>query len=114
MDEHPLAVPAPPLRPYVSGYAGYRQAGVPPGRHRGLPSPRLTLIFTLDEPLTLAGHPDPAQAPGTYSALLGGLHTRPAMITHQGVSPRSPWISLRRLVPCIARRSVSLGLGVRG
>ncbi|WP_239013192.1 DUF6597 domain-containing transcriptional factor [Streptomyces sioyaensis] len=84
MDEHPLAVPAPPLRPYVSGYAGYRQAGVPPGRHRGLPSPRLTLIFTLDEPLTLAGHPDPAQAPGTYSALLGGLHTRPAMITHQG------------------------------
>ncbi|MFI0905948.1 helix-turn-helix domain-containing protein [Streptomyces sioyaensis] len=84
MDERPLAVPAPPLRPYVSGYAGYRQAGVPPGRHRGLPSPRLTLIFTLDEPLTLAGHPDPAQAPGTYGALLGGLHTRPALITHEG------------------------------
>jgi hypothetical protein len=60
-DERPLAVPAPPLRPYVSGYAGYRQAGLPPGRHRGLPSPRLTLIFTLDEPLTLASHPDPAQ-----------------------------------------------------
>ncbi|WP_432000735.1 hypothetical protein [Streptomyces sioyaensis] len=57
---------------------------MPPGRHRGLPSPRLTLIFTLDEPLTLAGHPDPAQAPGTYSALLGGLHTRPALITHEG------------------------------
>ncbi|GAA2298422.1 helix-turn-helix domain-containing protein [Streptomyces caniferus] len=84
MDEHPLARPAPALRPYVSAYAGYRQAGVPPGRHRGLPSPRLTLIFTLDEPLTLAGHPDPGQAPGTYGALLGGLHTRPALITHQG------------------------------
>ncbi len=50
VDEHPLTRPAPPLRPYVSSYAGYRQAGVPPGRHRGLPSPRLTLIFTLDEP----------------------------------------------------------------
>ncbi|MFC9228253.1 helix-turn-helix domain-containing protein [Streptomyces decoyicus] len=84
MDEHPLARPAPPLRPYVSSYAGYRQAGVPPGRHRGLPSPRLTLIFTLDEPLTLAGHPDPGQAPGTYGTLIGGLHTGPALITHQG------------------------------
>ncbi|MFG2830921.1 helix-turn-helix domain-containing protein [Streptomyces sp. NPDC048434] len=84
VDEHPLALPAPPLRPYVSAYAGYRQAGVPPGRHRGLPSPRLTLIFTLDEPLTLAGHPDPGQAPGSYGTLLGGLHTRPALITHQG------------------------------
>ncbi|MGW7572675.1 helix-turn-helix domain-containing protein [Streptomyces sp. NPDC054765] len=84
MDEHPLAPPAPPLRPYVSSYAGYRQAGVPPMRHRGLPSPRLTLIFTLDEPLTLAGHPDPGQAPGTYGTLIGGLHTRLALITHQG------------------------------
>ncbi|MGW9426533.1 helix-turn-helix domain-containing protein [Streptomyces decoyicus] len=84
MDEHPLARPAPSLRPYVSSYAGYRQAGVPPGRHRGLPSPRLTLIFTLDEPLTLAGHPDPGQAPGTYGTLIGGLHTSPALITHQG------------------------------
>ncbi|MEU9118536.1 helix-turn-helix domain-containing protein [Streptomyces sp. NPDC048506] len=84
IDESPLASPAPPLRPYVSAYAGYRQAGVPPRQHRGLPSPRLTLIFTLDEPLTLAGHPDPGQAPGAYDTLIGGLHTRPALITHQG------------------------------
>lgn len=84
IDEHPLVRPAPRLRPYISTYAGYRQSGIPPGRHRGLPSPRLTLIFTLDEPLTLAGHPDPGQAPGTYGTLIGGLHTRPALITHQG------------------------------
>jgi len=31
---------------------------VPPARHRGLPSPYLTLIFTLDEPLTIEAHPD--------------------------------------------------------
>ncbi|WP_328547420.1 DUF6597 domain-containing transcriptional factor [Streptomyces platensis] len=84
VDEQSWVRPTPPLRPYVSDYAGYRQAGLPPGRHRGLPSPRLTLIFTLDEPLTLAGHPDPGQAPGTYDTLIGGLHTRPALIDHQG------------------------------
>ncbi|WP_078872046.1 helix-turn-helix domain-containing protein [Streptomyces sp. NRRL S-337] len=84
VDEQLIARPAPALRPYVSSYVAYRQAGVPPALHRGLPSPRLTLIFTLDEPLTLAGHPDPGQAPGSYVTLLGGLHTRPALITHQG------------------------------
>lgn len=84
VDEQSCVRPAPPLQPYVSEYAGYRQAGLPPGRHRGLPSPWLTLIFTLDEPLTLAGHPDPGQAPGTYETLIGGLHTRPALIDHQG------------------------------
>ena len=62
--------------------------GLPPGRaaawHRGLPSPYLTLIFTLDEPLTLAQRPDPRQPPGRYETLVGGLHARPALITHDG------------------------------
>jgi AraC-like DNA-binding protein len=57
---------------------------VPPARHRGLPSPYLTLIFTLDEPLTIVAHPDPGQPPGEYGALLGGLHSVPALITHAG------------------------------
>lgn len=84
VDEFPAAVPAPPLRPYIARYQGYRQRGVAPGRHRGLPSPFLTLIFTLDEPLTVAAHPDPGQPPGRYHDLLGGLHARPALITHDG------------------------------
>jgi len=46
------------LRPFVAGYSGYRQAGVEPARHAGLPSPYLTLIFTLDEPLRIAAHPE--------------------------------------------------------
>ncbi|MFE9424057.1 helix-turn-helix domain-containing protein [Kitasatospora sp. NPDC006697] len=84
IDESVRARPAAALRPYVAWYSGYRQAGVAPAVHRGLPSPYLTLILTLDDPLTLAAHPDPAQPPGEYRTLLGGLHTTPALITHQG------------------------------
>ena len=76
--------PAEPLRPYVAWYAGYRQRGLAPARHRGLPSPYLTLIFTLDEPMTMAAHPDPGQPPGEFGTLLGGLHCTPALIAHEG------------------------------
>jgi AraC-like DNA-binding protein len=84
IDEHCRRAPAEPLRPYVAWYTGYRQRGVPPARHRGLPSPFLTLIFTLDEPLVMLAHPDPKQPPGEFGALLGGLHSAPALIAHQG------------------------------
>ncbi len=77
-------VPPPPLRPLVAWYSGYRQAGLRPARHRGLPSPYLTVIITLDEPLCVAAHPDPRQPPGEFTTLVGGLHTSPAVITHQG------------------------------
>jgi AraC-like DNA-binding protein len=77
-------VPAPALRPFVAWYSGYRQAGIPPATHRGLPSPYLTLIITLDDPLDLAVPTDPARPPGRYRTLLGGLHTRPAIIRHDG------------------------------
>ena len=68
----------------MAWYAGYRQRGMPAARHRGLPSPYLTLIFTLDEPLTIEAHPDPGQPPGEFGTLLGGLHSAPALITHAG------------------------------
>ena len=84
VDEHHRGIPAEPLRRYVAAYTGYRQRGVPPARHRGLPSPYLTLIFTLDEPLTIVAHPDPGQPPGEFGTLLGGLHSVPALITHAG------------------------------
>ena len=84
VDEHCRRRPAEPLRPYVAYYTGYRQRGVPPARHRGLPSPFLTLIFTLDEPLVMLAHPDPRQPPGDFGALLGGLHSAPALIIHDG------------------------------
>src|SRR6266568_7529657 len=84
VDEHCRYVPAEPLRRYVAWYTGYRQRGVPPATHRGLPSPYLTLIFTLDEPLTIVAHPDRGQPPGEFGTLLGGLHSVPALITHGG------------------------------
>jgi AraC-like DNA-binding protein len=84
VNEHCRRAPAEPLRPYVAWYTGYRQRGVPPARHRGLPSPFLTLIFTLDEPLTVLAHPDPGQPPGDFGTLLGGLHSAPALIAHGG------------------------------
>lgn len=84
IDESVRARPAAGLLPFVGHYSGYRQAGVAPAVHRGLPSPDLTMIFTLDEPLELAAHSDPRQAPGRYSTLIGGLHVTPALITHDG------------------------------
>ena len=84
ISESVRARPAPGLAGLVAHYSGYRQAGVAPAAHTGLPSPFLTLIFTLHEPLTVARHPDPAQPAASYRALAGGLHTRPALITHDG------------------------------
>jgi AraC-like DNA-binding protein len=84
VDEHCRAKPAAPLRPYVASYTGYRQRGVPPALHRGLPSPFLTFIVTLDEPLVILAHPDPGQRPGHFATLLGGLHSAPALIAHEG------------------------------
>jgi AraC-like DNA-binding protein len=84
VDEHARRVPAAALRSYVAWYVGYRQRGMPPTVHRGLPSPFLTLIFTIDEPLTMAAHPDPRQVPGSFGTLLGGLHSAPALIAHEG------------------------------
>jgi AraC-like DNA-binding protein len=76
--------PHPALRPYIARMTGYRQEGLPPGVHRGLPSPHLTLIVTIDEPMVLSAHSDPNQPPGTYDALIGGLHTQPVIIAHPG------------------------------
>jgi AraC-like DNA-binding protein len=72
------------LRPYVGWYTGYRLVGGAPALHRGLPSPYLTMIVTLDDPLIMVEHPDPATPPGAYDTLVGGLHTTPAMIAHDG------------------------------
>jgi AraC-like DNA-binding protein len=84
VNEYAQARPSPELRAHVAFYSGYRQRGVPAGLHRGLPSPWLTLILTLDEPLVIAAHPDSRQAPGRYDTLIGGLHLTPALISMDG------------------------------
>ncbi|KAB8180010.1 helix-turn-helix domain-containing protein [Microbispora catharanthi] len=99
--------PAPALRPLVAWYTGYREAGVPPATHRGLPSPYLTVIVTLDDPLVVAAHPDPRTPPGSYDTLIGGLHTSPALITHDG---RQSGVQLA-LTPLGARALLGLPAG---
>ncbi|AGZ44517.1 helix-turn-helix domain-containing protein [Actinoplanes friuliensis] len=84
VDESAWARPAAALRPYVAHYSGWRQDGAPMVTHRGLPSPYLTLVLTLDDPLVVHAHPDRRQSPGRYDALLGGLHLSPALIAHGG------------------------------
>jgi AraC-like DNA-binding protein len=101
------AVPAAPLRPFIGWYSGYREAGVEPFRHRGLPSPYLTVIVTLDDPLVVTAHPDPSTPPGCYDSLVGGLHTTPALIAHDG---RQSGIQLA-LSPLGARALLGLPAG---
>lgn len=78
---HPLSAA---LQPFAVRCVGYRDAGVPPARHRGLPSPSLRLIVSLSEPVRIVVHPDPGQPGGEFDTLAGGLHTAPAVITHDG------------------------------
>lgn len=76
-------VPGPLLRPFVARMSGYRFAGFEAGVHAGLPSRHLTFVVAFDEPL-LVGSPD---APGRYErfdACVGGFHTRPVAIPHDG------------------------------
>jgi hypothetical protein len=63
LDEHVHGVPAEGLRPYVAWYTGYRQRGVPPA---------------------VLAHLDPAQRPGEFGSLIGGLHASQALIGHPG------------------------------
>ncbi|MEV7968356.1 helix-turn-helix domain-containing protein [Sphaerisporangium sp. NPDC088356] len=100
-------VPAAGLRPLVARYHGYREHDGAPGRHRGLPSPYLTVIITLDDPITVATHPDLRQTPGQYDTLVGGLHTSPALITHEG---RQAGVQLA-LSPLGTRRLLGLPAG---
>jgi hypothetical protein len=69
-DEYARYRPGSALRPFVDWGTGYRQSGIEPASFRGLPSPWLTLIVTLDEPLVIVQHPDPGQPPSTHDFLL--------------------------------------------
>ncbi|SEG72501.1 Helix-turn-helix domain-containing protein [Thermomonospora echinospora] len=79
------ATPSAPLASVVRRYVGYRQTGIPPGIHRGLPTRDLTFIVSLEAPVRTAAPPDPTQAPVSLQALVCGLHTRAALIARNPV-----------------------------
>ncbi|MGW5445373.1 helix-turn-helix domain-containing protein [Streptomyces asiaticus] len=70
----------------VVSAVGYRSHGIPPTLHRGLPSPYLTLIFSLDGPVVGGVTPEQARGPGASRTeiVVGGLHQRPAYIVQPG------------------------------
>jgi AraC-like DNA-binding protein len=65
------------------------------------------MIVTLDDPLIMVEHPDPTTPPGAYDTLVGGLHTTPATIAHDG---RQSGIQLS-LAPLGARALLGLPAG---
>ncbi|MBI0299595.1 AraC family transcriptional regulator [Streptomyces sp. PRKS01-29] len=70
----------------VVSAVGYRSQGIPPALHRGLPSPCLTLIFSLEGPVVGGATPEQARGPGAAreEIVVGGLHQRPAYIVQPG------------------------------
>jgi AraC-like DNA-binding protein len=72
--------PHPVLRPLVARYIGYTQHNVTLDVHRGLPSRHVTLIVSLDRPIRVTGMPLPGESPVSAQALVGGLHSGPALI----------------------------------
>ncbi len=81
--ESAIGRPDPALRPFVERYLGYRQAGLAPGSHQGLPSRHITVIISGPR-VDIAAMPDAAQQPHSFQALAGGLHVAPATIHHDG------------------------------
>lgn len=76
--------PHPALRAYVDPYIGYRHPAPAPGRHRGMPSDRLTVVIAFDEPIDLAWH-GYEDTRGRYWGLASGLHSIPVDIRHGGL-----------------------------
>ncbi|CCH78312.1 putative AraC family transcriptional regulator [Nostocoides japonicum T1-X7] len=74
--------PRGPLRRYACRVVAYGMSGEPPGRHIGMPSRRLTLVVSLDEPLTLTQPGDVRTS--ALGACVAGLAVRPTTIHHEG------------------------------
>ncbi len=58
---------------------GYRMPAMP-GVHRGLPSPYLTLVFSLNGPLPIHIPDGDRLRTGVFATPVGGLHTRPVLL----------------------------------
>ncbi len=58
---------------------GYRTAPMP-GVHRGLPSPYLTVVFSLSGPIPIEVPVRDGVRSGTFRIPVGGLHTRPVLL----------------------------------
>jgi AraC-like DNA-binding protein len=83
IDESARGRPSLALGGLITEYSGFRQRGVEPALHRGLPSPFMTFIVTLYEPLRIVEQVD-GRPGAAYDVFVGGLHSRPALVGHDG------------------------------
>lgn len=68
--------------PGAAAAFGYRSYDVAPGVHRGLPSPYLTFVISLDGPIVASWDVDDIESGTARGAatVVGGLHTAPAYL----------------------------------
>lgn len=78
------AIPAPALRRFVTRYAGFELAGLPPGEHLGTPAHTLTAVITFGGPLEVRVPPPLQGTGGEYASIASGLTTRAVAIRHGG------------------------------
>ncbi|TCP50910.1 AraC-like DNA-binding protein [Tamaricihabitans halophyticus] len=71
----------------VVSAVGYRSDLPAPAVHLGAPSPAVTLVLTLDEPIAAGSAPEDAFGPAAQSThvALGGLHTQPVYLAQPRV-----------------------------
>lgn len=72
----------PVLPGLVASTVGYRSVVQRPRVHRGLPSPFLTFIISLDEAIVTGESPQHLASPGAFrnDVIVAGLHTAPAYV----------------------------------
>ena len=63
---------------------GYEQRGFPAGEHHGLPSTSITFVIPFEAPLGVAVAPGGRPADLAMDTCVGGLHTSPVIIRHDG------------------------------
>jgi AraC-like DNA-binding protein len=80
MSDSAVSLPAPPLRPFITRYAGFRHSGLPPGVHIGHPSTEVDLIISLGARFDVLRMPTATQQPASFAALVSGLQEAPALV----------------------------------
>src|SRR3954454_23811284 len=91
------------LKGYVASAVGYHSVGVPAEIHRGLPSPYLTFVFSLADPIVTGHSLGHARGPMAHRTkiILAGLGPKPTYIV-----PNENQIGLQLAVHPLAARAL--------
>jgi AraC-like DNA-binding protein len=106
-DEALVRLPRPAAaRAVVPDMVGYRTAAMP-GIHRGLPSPWLTLVFSLSGSLPINVPAGSEVRAGSFRIPLGGLHTRAVLLPRRlPHAPTAPQRGIQLAVHPLAARAM--------